>query len=110
MIPQCVICKVNLIELDINKFQCPSCKREYIMDYEILAYDDSIGTAHDEEAATIELEGIAAMSGPRLETKKDELEFSSDQLDKEKPHKLYIKIPDYMKDTDTKKVVEYEEK
>ena len=122
-IPICVLCKCNLEEIDTNLFKCPTCKREYIMDYEIMTYDDSIGTAHDEEAATIEMEGIAAMSGPRLETKPDELDFKSDDdddiIEQSSSKNFYqngknktrsdIKIPDYMKDSETKKVIDYKE-
>lgn len=83
------------------------------MDYEILAYNEEIGTAHDDEAATIELEGIAAMSKPIIETAKDSPNAnssSSNVIEQEKPNKSDIPIPSYLKDTDTKKVVEYEEK
>lgn len=112
MNPQCVICKIPLDNPDTNLFKCPSCNREYLLDYEIIAYDEEIGTAHDEEAATIELEGTAAISGPRLETKKDELDFSPKEegiLEQEKKPKSDIKIPKYLKGSETSKVVEYHE-
>lgn len=112
-IPLCVICKIGLDNIDQHVFNCSKCKRQYILDYEILAYDDTVGTAFDEEAATIELEGIAAMSGPRLETKTDELDFSSNkdynEDEKDKKNKSDIKIPKYLKDSETTKVVEYNE-
>ena len=93
--PICVLCHIRLENPDTNLFICPNCKREYILDYEIFAYDDEVGTAFDEEAATIEMEGIAAMSGPRLETKPDELDFSNEikEKDEDPKSKSDIKIP-----------------
>ena len=108
----CVICKVDLENISELVFQCPNCKREYIGDYEIMSYEEEIGTAHDEEAATIELEGIAGINTPRLETKNDELsEIKSEAEELEtKKSKSDIKIPKYMTNSETTKVVDYEEK
>lgn len=107
----CVICKIPLTEVDQYLFKCTNCKREYILEYEVMAYQDEIGTAYDEEAATLELEGLAGASGPRLETKKDELDFPSldEQHKQEKESKDKIKIPKYMQDSVTTKVIDYRE-
>jgi hypothetical protein len=110
-VPICVLCKINLTNIDEHIFSCPNCKRQYILDYEIFAYDDEVGTAFDEEAATIEMEGIAAMSGPRLETQPNELDFSNEikEKDEDPKSKSDIKIPKYLKDSETTKVIDYQE-
>jgi hypothetical protein len=113
MNPICVICKIDLEEQDINVFQCPKCQREYIGEYEIMNFGDEVGTAFDDEAATIELEGIAGASKPIIESHKDlsptDDNNSSSVLEQEKSTKSDIKIPKYLKDSETNKVIEYEE-
>ena len=115
MNPKCVICHIELDNPSTNVFICPNCKREYILDYEILAYDEEIGTAHDDEAATIELEGIAAMSRPILESadykdkEGNDDDNESSVIQREKKSKSDIKIPKYMKNSDTTKVIGYHE-
>jgi len=112
MNPICVICKLDLEEVDDKVFRCPKCKRDYIGEYEIMSHDDEIGTAHDEEASTIELEGIAALTTPRMATKPDDMDHNDGMmsiLDREKGSKTDIKIPKYLRDSETTKVIEFDE-
>jgi len=123
--PNCVICNISLENPETNTFECPRCKRTYILDYEILSYPEEFGTAHDNEAAIIELEGVGAVGSPKMATKSAEEEESSDNNDygylsqtnesiltREKNNKNLksdIKIPKYLKNSDTTKVIEFEE-
>jgi hypothetical protein len=117
-IPKCVICKINLEQIDEEDdylFKCPNpkCKKEYTLFYEVMAYDDDVGTAYDEESETLELEGLAGASGSRLEVKEDELEFPSIDEEMEEEYETReggkIPIPKYMRDSQTTKVIEYRE-
>lgn len=111
-IPQCVVCHIKLDNPEQYLFQCSNCHRKYILDYEVLAYEDSVGTAYDDESATIETEGLAAATGPRLELNEDELEFPS--LDEEKEEEYghregNIPRPKYLMDSETTVVKDYKE-
>ena len=107
-IARCVLCKYKLKQIEEQEYsyKCsnPECKREYTLFYEIMAYDDDVGTAYDDESATLELEGLAGGSGPRLLVEKD---FDDD--DEEYETKSDIPIPKYFKDSPTTKVIEYRE-
>lgn len=99
-IPKCVLCKIKLEQKDQYLFKCPNpkCKKEYTLYYEIMSYDDSVGTAYDEESDSIELEGLAGATGSRLEIIEDEIEqllLNPSSLDEEK-EKGSIPIPKYM--------------
>lgn len=117
MNPQCVLCHINLDEISENKFQCPTCKREYIGEFEIMSFSNTIGTAHDSEQDTIELEGIAAIGTPKIATVKQYKDdpYSRNVLEEEKRMSTKgkgsdIPIPKYMQNSDTTKVIDYEEK
>lgn len=112
-IPQCVVCKIKLQNPEQYLFQCSNCHRKYILDYEVLAYEDSVGTAYDDEAATIETEGLAAGTGPRLEIIEGELDsFPSldEQMEKEYGNREgNIPRPKYLQDSETTTVKDYKE-
>ena len=109
-IPKCVIDKTFLEQKDDYLFKCPKCKLEYTLFYEILAYDDSVGTAYDDEAATIETGGLAAATEPRLETKDNELDFPSlDEQMESRYREGNIPIPKYMQPGPGQRLVEFKE-
>lgn len=108
--PICVLCKVKLDNPETYLFVCPTCNRQYILDYEVLEYADDVGTAYDDESATIETEGIGAASGPRLEIQEDELDNLDDDSDNDdEDDDGSIPIPDYMKSEEGREVIEYYE-
>jgi hypothetical protein len=108
-IPTCVLCKYKLEQIEEYLYKCsnPKCKKEYTLFYEVMAYDDSVGTAYDEEANTLELEGLAGAAGPRLEVENDYDYFDKEDNEDDKPGS--IPIPKYMKNSETTKVIEYRE-
>ena len=109
-IPKCVIDKTFLEQKDDYLFKCPKCKLEYTLFYEIMEYDDSVGTAYDDEAAIIETGGLEAATGPRLETKDNELDFL--RLDEEMESRYregQIPIPKYMQSGPGQTLVEFKE-
>lgn len=111
-IVRCVICKTILEQQkDQYLYKCPKCKLEYTLYYEVMAYDDSVGTVYDEDAATIELEGLeAAHPGGALVSASSEYEdIYEDDEDEDNKTKSDIPIPKYMKDSETTKVIEYRE-
>ena len=109
--PQCVVCHLNLENPEYHTFICPNpkCKRRYILDYEVLSYSDSVGTAYDEDT-NIEMAGIGA-GGPGLSTSDRELDFKTPEEEAEERYngKDKIRIPKYMKDGQVTTVEEYHE-
>lgn len=115
MNPICVLCHIDLEQVSTNIFKCSMCKREYIGEYEIMAYSDQIGTAHDDSADILELEGVAAIGQPKIATVKQYKDdpYSHNVLEDEKKKAgkgSDIPIPKYMQNSDTTKVIDYEEK
>jgi hypothetical protein len=109
-VPLCVVCKICLDNPEKYVFNCPKCHRQYILDYEVMSYEEKIGTAYDDEQATIETGGLAEATGPRLETIPNELDFPS--LDEEKEAQSRqgkIPIPKYLQNSDTTQVIDYKE-
>ena len=107
----CVICQIHLDQIDSVVFLCPSCKRKYIGEYEIMSYENSVGTAFDDSQDTIELEGIGAANSPLMMTKKDNNSNADNIsiLDKEKQKVSDIPIPKYMQNSQTTRVIDYKE-
>lgn len=106
----CVICQIQLDQIDDVVFLCSQCKRKYIGEYEIMSYENSVGTAFDDSQDTIELEGIGAANSPLMMTKKDNNNiYNVSILDKEKQKVSDIPIPKYMQNSQTVKVIDYKE-
>lgn len=105
----CVICNIHLDKIDDIVFLCSKCKRKYIGEYEIMSFENDVGTPYDDVSSTIELEGIGGASSPIMETKKENNEYLS-ILDSEKHKTTDIKIPKYMQNSETTKVIEYDER
>jgi hypothetical protein len=105
--PQCVICKIKLDNPDYHIFKCSKCNRKYVLDYEVIAYEDTVGTAYDDDR--VEMEGIGA-GGPGLSTSANEYDFKTPEEEAEERHnKGKIKIPKYMKDGQTTTVEHFHE-
>ena len=104
----CVICKIHLDKIEEVVFLCSRCKRQYVGEYEILSFEDEVGTAFDDQRDTIELEGISGVSSPIMETKKETNEYVS-VLDRENKSKSDIKIPKYMQNSQTTMVTDFKE-
>ena len=108
--PICVVCHIRLDQKEQYLFNCSKCNRNYVLDYEVMSYEDSVGTAYDDEQATIETGGLAEATGPRLETIPNELDFPTlDEQMESQARQGKIPIPKYLQNSDTTKVVEYRE-
>lgn len=93
----CVLCNNEKIQLECinpeeNRYKCPRCKNFYQVGFEILPQDDILESSHEEG------EGPILMSA--------EYEITSED---HTPNKSDINIPQYMKNSDTTRVIEYEE-
>jgi hypothetical protein len=106
--PQCVVCKIKLDNPSYHIFKCSKCNRKYVLDYEVLAYEDTVGTAYDDDH--VELEGIGA-GGPGLSAAPDnELDFPTlEQQAEERHNRDKIPIPKYMKDGQTTTIEDFHE-
>ena len=94
----CVLCNNEKIQLECinpeeNRYKCPRCKNFYQVGFEILPQDDILESSYEEG------EGAILMSA--------EYEISSEEDNTS--NKSDIKIPQYLRDSDTTRVIEYEE-
>ena len=107
---QCVICKDSELEqIDVNILKCKICKNQYVLGYEILKHDDEITNPYSNDPY-VELSGHSEVGEPILMTSNNhESDLSTSILDREKGSKTDIKIPWYFKNTDTTKVIDYNE-
>jgi CRISPR/Cas system-associated protein Cas10 (large subunit of type III CRISPR-Cas system) len=107
----CVLCKIelNCISPEENRYKCPSCKNTYQLGFEINEFEDSLESSHEDED-DIELSGIESDSaGIGLLTSDNEDGFTTDEDDEYDNKSGSIPIPDYMKSSGTRTIVEYRE-
>jgi hypothetical protein len=102
---QCVICKDSKLEqIDVNVLKCKICHNKYVLGYEILKHEDEITDPYSDDP-DIELSGLEGVGNPILLSTEDEFKSDNNNNDSTKSD---IKIPDYMKNTETT-TVEYRE-
>lgn len=110
--PTCVLCHVSLYKLENEDYQwiCPKDKsHKYQLFYEVMSYDNDFSTIYGEdEEDQIELAGLEGVGEPILLTADNDNEFSKE--DNNDTSKSDIKIPRYMQDSETTKVIEYTER
>lgn len=108
----CVIDKVQLNQIEPRIYKCPKCKNTYQLGYEILEHEDDIEFSHEDEADIIELSGLDSSDSVGLLTKDHELDFPTldQEMEKESSNtKGKIPIPKYFKDSETTKIIKYNE-
>ena len=94
----CVLCftkiQLDCINPEENRYRCPRCKNTYQLGYELLPSEDILESSHEleEEDST----GLLVADD----------EFSKEDNDTSKSD---IKIPKYMRDSETSKVTYYRE-
>jgi hypothetical protein len=106
--PMCVLCHVPLYKLESEDYQWICSKdrsHKYQLFYEVMSYDNDFGTVlGEEEENQIELAGLEGVGEPLLLSANDnEFEDSNDKNNGD------IKIPKYMKDSETSKVTYFRE-
>ena len=95
----CVLCNNDKVQLECfnseeNRYRCPRCRNTYQIGFELLPSEDELESSHElEEEDSVGL--IVA-----------EDEFKREEDNKSKSD---IKIPKYMKDSDTTKVTYFRE-
>ena len=97
----CVLCCNDKVQLECinpqeNRYRCPRCKNTYQPNFEILPQEDILESSHSEESEFDDNGGLLVA----------EDEFSREDTDTSKSD---IKIPKYMQDSETTKVVDYRE-
>jgi hypothetical protein len=100
----CVICfpkvQLNLVNAEEFRYKCPRCKNDYQIlghDLDLVPEEDELISSHDESE-----------EGPVLVCS-DSSPFKPAQVLAENKVKSDIKVPWYMKDTDTTTVTHYRE-
>lgn len=105
----CVLCHISLshIKKEDNpyQFRCLSYHKINQLYYEVMAYESDRESIIDNEQNTIELEGLEGVRSPNYLVLEDELDFDKD-IEKEENK---LPISKYMKNSDTREVVEYHE-
>lgn len=109
--PTCVLCHVHLYKSENEDYQwiCSKDKsHKYQIYAEVMAYDNEFSTIFgEEEENQIELAGLEGVGEPLLLTSDNDSEFSKEE--KESKSKSDIKIPKYMKDSETTTVTYFRE-
>jgi hypothetical protein len=112
--PICVLCHIPLNKMGEGDgeeflFRCSKCHKIYQLYYEVMAYESDFGSIYQEEEDSLELEGLeGSQSSPALVVlEKDEY---NDNNNNNKPTtRSDIALPKYMQDSQTTKVIEYNE-
>ena len=102
----CVICyptiELSLVNEEEGKWKCPRCKNDYF----ILGYDRDLVPEEDELISSHEQNN----EGPLLLSATDTDIDSTSKLDRENQSKTDKKLPKYLQDSDTTKLISYEER
>lgn len=104
----CVLCKLPLDCINSPeelRYKCPRCKNTYQLGYEILEHEDDIESSHEDE--DVELSGLGDNDSVGLLVATDD-QFT-EYNDNNPTTRSDIKIPKYMQDSNTVKVVEFKE-
>ena len=106
----CVICpnKTRLEEKDDFLLVCPVCGNKYDKSYEMIAHDDELESAHEEESATLETGGLNAGGTGLLSAKDDDFQ-TLDEIMEQEHNRGKIAIPRYFKNGTVTTVEEFHE-
>jgi hypothetical protein len=111
--PICVLCHVPLdkIEEEEIQFRCPKCHKIYQLYYEVMAYESDFETIYQEEEDSLELEGLeGSQSSPALVVLEKDNYYDDNEYNNKNPTtRSDIKIPKYMQDSETTKVIDFKE-
>ena len=110
--PMCVLCSVPLYKSESEDYMwiCTNQRaHKYQIYAEVMAYDNRFATIYDEEEENqIELAGLEGKGNPIL-LSADNDDYNEFSKEDNTSNKSDIKIPQYMRDSDITKVVEYKE-
>ena len=99
----CVIChpriELTLINESENRYKCDRCKNTYQPMFEIFPTEDELISSHEQNN-----------EGPLLFSATDTDIDSTSKLDRENQSKTDKKLPKYLQDSDTTKLISYEER
>jgi hypothetical protein len=96
----CVLCKVqlNCTNQEERRYKCPRCKNTYQLGFnQINEFEDDLESSHEED----DFEDSDSVG--LLVADDDELDFDDEEEEDD------IKVPDYMQDSATTKVIDYRE-
>lgn len=111
--PQCVLCHVPLSKLENDDYLwiCPKDRaHKYQIYAEVMSYDNDFSTIFSEEKENqIELAGLEGVGDPVLMTSTNEDNLMKPEPINANKSKSDIKIPKYMQNNATTKVIDYRE-